>query len=318
MPVLTSSYKAKGLFKSGHFSTIYSAKLRAIPLLEQQRERMVLPDNDFIDLDWTFTTTSVQKVALLLHGLEGNAQRVYIKAQAKWLIKEGWDVCAVNLRGCSEEVNHSFSCYNAGKSEDLAAVIEYILQKDRYNEMALIGFSLGGNLLLKYLGERSFVPSEIKKAIAVSTPLNLKGSLEALNQFHNKIYSTSFLLDLRKKYKLKMNQFPDKLSVTDLKKINSLYDFDTLYTAPANGFADAEEYYEKSSSLQFIPAINIPVLILNAQNDSFLSSDCYPYELAENSKNIYLETPKHGGHVGFHLTNKLYYSEHRTLQFLKE
>ena len=171
-------------------------------------------------------------------------------------------------------------------------------------------------MLIKYLGERNDIPTQIKKGVAISAPLNLKGSLEALAKWYNIIYRTSFLIDLRKKYKLKMEDFPEYMSREDLKKINSLKDFDDLYTAPAHGFEDANDYYAKNSSLQFIPNIELPVLILNAQNDSFPSENCYPISLADTSKNIYLETPKFGGHVGFHMTDKTYYSEERALQFL--
>ena len=170
-------------------------------------------------------------------------------------------------------------------------------------------------MLLKYLGERDSLPKEIKKAVAISTPLSLKGSLEALSQFENWVYRLSFLSNLRKKYKIKMAQFPEK-AIVDYKKITSLLEFDNIYTAPAHGYRDAFHYYEKNSSLQFLPNIKIPIYILNAKNDSFLSSECYPYELASNMKNLHLETPEYGGHVGFHITNQLYYSEKRALAFL--
>ncbi|MEM7186177.1 MAG: alpha/beta hydrolase, partial [Bacteroidota bacterium] len=150
------------------------------------------------------------------------------------------------------------------------------------------------------------------------SPLSLKGSLEQLEQTQNWIYRTSFLLGLRSKFKAKMSQFPEKMNSTDLRRIRSLFDFDTIYTAPAHGFDSAWDYYEKNSSLQFLPNVSTQVLILNALNDTFLSPKCYPNDLASQSKNIYLETPKHGGHVGFHQSNKHYYSELRTLEFLNE
>ena len=316
MPIITSNYKAGGLFKNGHFSTIYSAKLRVSPTVPQVRERITLNDGDFIDLDFTFSETESRKLAVLLHGLEGNAQRTYILGQAHILYQNGWDVCAVNYRGCSGEANLKYESYNAGKTADLEQVINHILSLDKYAEISLIGFSLGGNLLLKYLGERERVPSEITSGVAISSPLDLKGSLERLSQAQNWVYRTSFLIDMKSKYKNKMVRFPEEMNPTKLKNIKSLLDFDNIYTAPAHGFQDAYEYYQKNSSLQFLPQIKIPVLILNASNDTFLSTNCYPKALASGSKNIYLETPKHGGHVGFHKSHKIYYSEERTLQFL--
>lgn len=318
MALIKSNYNPKFPFKNGHFATIYSAKLRPSPKLIQQRERLQLADGDFMDIDFSFSKKPSSKIAILLHGLEGNAQRTYIKGQAKVLIENGWNVAAVNFRGCSGEKNLSFQSYNAGKTDDLEAVVNFILKKDKYSEISLVGFSLGGNLLLKYLGERESFPKQIKKAVAISTPLSLKGSLESLNEFSNWIYQTSFLINLRKKYKAKMKDFPEKMTASDYKKITSLLQFDHVYTAPAHGFNDAFEYYEKNSSLQFLPNIQIPVYILNAENDSFLSSECYPTELASTMKNLHLEIPKYGGHVGFHQTNKLYFSEERALEFLNQ
>ncbi|MCH9661342.1 MAG: alpha/beta fold hydrolase [Bacteroidetes bacterium] len=316
MPHITSSYIAQGLFKNGHFSTIYSAKLRQGPKLLQERERIILADDDFIDLDWSYSPSPTRKVAILLHGLEGNAQRIYMRGHARKLIENGWDVCAINYRGCSGEDNMSYTSYNAGKTDDLQTVISTILHKDFYTDISLVGFSLGGNLLLKYLGEQPVLPKQISKGIAISAPLNLKGSLSRLEESQNWIYRTSFLYNLKKKYKIKMEKHPEYMNMGILKNIKSLKDFDDIYTAPAHGFNDAYDYYDKNSSLQFLPNIRVPILILNALNDTFLSPECYPFTLSEKRKNIYLETPKHGGHVGFHQTSETYYSESRTVQFL--
>jgi len=318
MPLLKSIYQPPLLLRNGHFSTIYSAKIRIAPHLIQKRERLNLLDGDFIDLDWSYSSSKTEKLVILLHGLEGNAQRTYIQGAASHLNKNGWDAVAVNYRGCSGEPNKLYRSYNAGTTDDLQSVIQLILQKSIYTEIALNGFSLGGNLLLKYLGEREQVPSEIKKAVAISTPLSLKGSLEALQKTSNWVYRTSFLADLKKKYRQKIRQFPEKLSNKDLKLIKSLLDFDNIYTSRAHGFKDAYDYYKKNSSLQFLPQIKIPVLLLNAINDSFLSKDCYPIALAESSEYLFLETPKYGGHVGFYDKKNVFYSEKKTLEFLNK
>lgn len=318
MPTINSNYYPPGLFKNAHFSTIYSAFFRRVPYLEQVRERLSLSDGDFLDMDWSFSKESKNKVAILLHGLEGNAQRSYIKGMAVNLIKDHWDIAAINFRGCSGESNKKYLSYNAGRTNDLEEIIDCILKKDQYQEIILVGFSLGGNLLLKYLGEREFIPSEIKKGIAISAPIHLKGSLKSLSKPNNWIYRTSFLLHLKEKYKIKMKQFPDKMNKEDLKKIRSLLAFDNIYTAPAHGFKDAYDYYEKNSSKPFLSNIKIPVLLINSKNDSFLSPECYPYKIAETSKYIYLETPLYGGHVGFHQSNETYYNEKRTLEFIAQ
>ncbi len=318
MPLIQSPYRTKGLFQNMHFATIYSAKLRPSPKLQQQRERLRLIDGDFLDLDFSFSEKKTSRIVILLHGLEGNAQRTYMKGQAKYANTHGWDACAVNYRGCSGEDNLLYSSYNAGKTDDLDAVIQYLLQKDHYHEIALVGFSLGGNLLLKYLGERKDAPKEIKRAVAISAPLSLKGSLDRLTERQNWIYYTTFLNHLKKKFKHKVERFPNQIDAALIKSIKSLRGFDDVYTAPAHGFKDAMDYYEKNSSLYFLPNIDCSVFILSAQNDSFLSTECYPYSLSEKQKNIYLETPKHGGHVGFYQTPSLYYSEQRAMQFLNQ
>lgn len=326
MPVITSTYTAKGLFKNGHFATIYSAKLRPIPELQQQRERLELSDGDFIDIDWSFaeihtalagkSKKKTTKVAILLHGLEGNAQRVYMKGQGKVLAENGWDVAAMNHRGCSGEENRLYLSYNSGRTEDLDALVQHLLTKYEYNEIALIGFSLGGNIILKYLGERTNTPSQIKSAVGISVPLYLRGALEQLIRPENVVYSQTFINDLRKKYKRKMAHFPNAMNTEELKQIKNLLEFDHLYTAKAHGFEDAYDYYEKSSALQYLPGIKLPILILNAENDSFLSPECYPFDIAKNHANIHLEVPKTGGHVGFHTSNAHYYSEKRALTFI--
>jgi len=317
MPFINSDYKPSYFFRNGFFSTVYSAKLRPSISLLQKRERLNLPDGDFLDIDWSFSKTKTNKIAILLHGLEGSSQQTYIKGVAKLLANNNWDIAAMNFRGCSGEDNVRYQSYHSGKTDDLQEVISHILEKDRYAEIVLVGFSLGANLLLKYLGERETLPSVIKKAIAISVPTSLRGSLECLMAPNNWLYSKIFLYNLRKKYELKMKSHPDKMTVSELNKIKTLKDFDDVYTSKAHGFKDAYDYYEKNSSNQFIPAIKIPVLIINAKNDSFLSEDCYPFEVAENSKNLFLETPLYGGHVGFHQTNDEYYNEMRTLEFLK-
>jgi len=315
MPVISPSYKPPIVFQNGHFSTIYSSKLRVPPRVKQHRERITLSDGDFMDLDWSYAKGKSDKLIILLHGLEGNAQRTYIIGAASHSNNNGWDSVAVNFRGCSGEPNRLFRSYTAGSTEDLEEVISHILEKDCYQKIVLNGFSLGGTLMLKYLGERANIPKEIKKGVAVSTPLSLEKSLNELNKRHNFIYNTYFLLGLKKSLKEKTKLFPDKASKEDLKRIKSLLDFDNVYTSKAHGFENAYDYYEKNSSIAFLPKIKIPVLLLQAQNDSFLSPFCFPIELAKKQKSIFLEMPKYGGHVGFYNPTNVYYNESRAIEF---
>lgn len=320
MPLVTSNFRANGLFKNTHFSTIYSAKIRQVKGVKQERERVTLPDGDFLDIDWSYTLSRkrTQKVALLFHGLEGNAQRTYMLAMAKLLNQNGYDVAAVNFRGCSGSDNLLYRSYHSGETEDMRFLIQWIAERDIYTSIFLYGVSLGGNALLKYAGEKKGIPSQVKAIATVGVPADLKVSLEQLNYRENWVYRTSFLLDLRGKYRKKMVKYPELMTSEIYHTIKSLKDFDDLYTAPAHGFKDALEYYEKASCFEFLPEIEIPTLILNAKNDSFLHGDCYPYAHASSSNHLFLETPNHGGHVGFYKRGDFYYSEQRTLDFFTE
>lgn len=320
MPIVPTQYKSPGVFRNGHFATIYSAKLRRVFGVEQSRERIDLQDGDFIDIDWSFAQGKKHsdKVCVLLHGLEGNAQRPYMLGQAKILNENGYDCAAINFRGCSGEVNLAYASYNSGSTGDLDEILKFFNIKKTYTEYYLCGFSLGANQILKYLGEGRTLPKQLKAAAAISVPIHLHGSLKSLNARQNWVYRWSFVKDLRKKYRDKINDHPDIMSESDLKKIRSLQLFDELYTAPSNGFRDAMDYYTKSSSLQFLKNINVPTYVLNAKNDSFLDAACYPVEDARKNKNLFLEMPDYGGHVAFYLRGNTYYSEQRTLQFFEE
>tara|TARA_R110002051_G_scaffold95735_3_gene165772 strand:- start:19442 stop:20401 length:960 start_codon:yes stop_codon:yes gene_type:complete len=317
MPIITSDYNPPLFFKNGHFSTIYSGLIRKVDLL-QKRERIKLPDDDFLDLDWSFSENSSKKVTVLLHGLEGNAQRPYITGSAKQLNSNGFDCCAVNFRGCSGEPNILFRSYHSGATEDLNAVIMHILETKKYDEIYLKGFSLGGNMALKYLGENSNLPKEIKAAIAVSVPCDLYSSLQQLLLPKNRLYASRFKKHLIEKLRIKQQFFPNKISNSEIKRINTLKDFDDIYTSKAHGFTDAIDYYTKSSCLQFLPFIKVPTLLINSINDSFLGAECYPTKEANLNTNLHLETPKYGGHVGFYGIKNSTYSEKRTINFLNE
>ena len=306
------------MFKNGHFSTIYAGIWRKIDHFEQKRERIELPDTDFLDLDWSYSESKTRKVTILIHGLEGNAQRAYIQGSAKQLNRNGYDVCAINLRTCSGEQNRLFRSYHSGATEDLDAVVQHILNHKEYTEIYIKGFSLGGNMTLKYLGEERPIPEEIKAAMAVSVPCSLYSSCKALLQPKNMPYARRFKKNLIEKLKRKQEQFPEKISDEAIKKIVTLKDFDDVYTSKAHGFKDALDYYEKSSCLQFLTNIKTPVLLLNAANDSFLGSECYPIEIAKQNDHLFLEISKYGGHVGFYGANNVTYSEKRVIKFFKE
>ncbi|GGG37641.1 alpha/beta hydrolase [Croceivirga lutea] len=318
MPLIPSNYKPPFLFRNGHFSTIYAGLVRKVNGVTQKRERLNLIDGDFLDIDWSQAKVPTNKVVVLLHGLEGDAQRHYITGSAKKLNHNGYDCCAVNFRGCSGEPNKLYRSYHSGATEDLIAVVNHIKTTKTYSQIYIMGFSLGGNLLLKYLGEGNQVPKELKAAVAISVPCNLKDACNQLLQSKNALYSARFKKNLLAKLRVKNKMFPAYISENEIKSIVTLKDFDNIYTGPAHGFKDADDYYNKCSCKQFLTAIVKPSLILNAKNDSFLGDDCYPYEEANINTNLYLETPEFGGHVGFWGRNNISYAEERALSFFEQ
>ena len=315
MPIINSTYKAPIFFKSGLVSTVYSGLVRHVNL-KQERERITLSDGDFIDLDWSYSTEKTNKVIVMLHGLEGNGRRPYMLGPAKLFNENGVDSVCVNFRGCSGEPNLKYRSYHSGATEDLVDIFDHLINAKQYSEIYVHGISLGGNMILKYLGERSEVSSEIKGVVAVSVPCDLNGSCEELHTIKNKLYHDNFKRYLVDRLKLKQIQHSDKLSIKEINSISTLRDFDNVYTSRAHGFKDAMDYYLRCSSLQFLPQISVPTLIINALNDSFLSPECYPIKEAKHNKNLYLEMPNYGGHVSFVKFKGFYYNETRALDFL--
>ena len=318
MPILNSNYKASHFFKNGHFSTIYSGLIRRVHGVTQERERLFMNDGDFLDLDWSYTEKPTNRLIIILHGLEGNAQRCYMLGTAKFFNANSFDAVCVNFRGCSGEQNSNYKSYHSGATADLQEIIDHILIHKKYDSIVIKGFSLGGNIALKYLGEREEIPKEVKTAVAVSVPCSLNGSCIELHKFKNVLYHNRFKKYLLAKLKQKRIQFPDKVSSKDIMSIKTLKDFDDVYTSKAHGFKDAEDYYKQCSSLQFLDKIEIPTLIINATNDTFLSADCFPEAIAEKNRNLFLEMPAHGGHVGFHEPDNVYYNEKHALKFVRE
>jgi predicted alpha/beta-fold hydrolase len=314
MPVLNATYKPSFLFKKGFISTVYSGLARRV-VLEQERERITLQDGDFLDLDWSFSQKKSKKLIILLHGLEGHGQRPYITGAAKLFNTNGVDAVCVNFRGCSGEDNLKYYSYHSGATGDLEAVIQHAITNKGYTDIYLKGISLGANIILKYLGERDALPEAIKAAVAVSVPCNLAGAAKALHTLKNKLYHDRFLKHLVKRLYKKQERFPEHISKATIASIKTLNDFDEVYTAKAHGFKNAQDYYAKCSSLQFLQYIKIPTLIINALNDSFLSPECYPVKMAKTNPNLHLEMPNFGGHSGFVSKNNIYYNEKRALEF---
>ncbi|SDS50349.1 hypothetical protein SAMN04515667_2322 [Formosa sp. Hel1_31_208] len=315
MPLLESCFKPPFQFKNGFIATVYSGLIRKVNGLKQQRERIETRDQDFLDLDWSYAERKSDAVIILLHGLEGHAQRPYVTGAAKLFNQNSIDAVCVNFRGCSGEDNRYYHSYHSGATDDLDDVVQHCILNKGYSKIYIKGISLGGNITLKYLGEDREIPKEIKSAISISVPVHLTGSANELHKAKNKAFAIRFKQHLVDKLKVKIRQFPDNISITEINSIKTLRDFDEVYTSKAHGFADASDYYQKASSVQFLHNIKVPTLIINALNDSFLSHECYPIKEAKNNAYVYLEMPKYGGHVGFIQKGGFYYNEKRALEF---
>lgn len=314
MPLISSAYRAPLGLRGGHFSTIYPTLFRRIGTPAIKRERLELPDGDFLDLDWSPRRNN--RLAIIGHGLEGESSAKYIRGMSLALQKRGWDTLAWNCRGCSGESNRLLRSYHSGVSDDLGSVVDHALTKE-YRSLALIGFSLGGNIVLKYLGEQgSLVPPEVKAAVAFSVPCDLTSSSLRLGDHDNRIYMSRFMDGLKDKVIQKNEVFPGKLDLAGIKKVKTFAEFDDRFTAPLNGFTDARDYWTRASSKPHLSAITIPALMVQALNDPFLPEPCFPREIAEKSRYLSLETPPHGGHVGFVSRGQEYWSETRSAEFL--
>lgn len=316
----TSSYEPSVAFKSKHFNTIYRTLFHKIDM-GFQRERMETSDGDFMDID--FSRVGSKRVVVIIHGLEGSSQSKYVTALGRISNEEGYDVAAVNLRGCSGETNRLLSSYHSGKTNDLAEILDYLESEKAYESYHIVGYSLGGNLLLKYMGEsRNDYSSKLQGAVGVSVPCDLKGSSEAIAKFWNMVYMQRFLISLKKKTKIKLEQFPEN----DLRKeaiLNSknFLDFDNYFTAPVNGFKDANDYWKQNSCNQFLEGIKIPSLLVTSSDDPFLSDSCIPLKQAKNNAYFHLEVTKYGGHVGYNSNfdnGSGFWLERRIIDFFKK
>ncbi len=321
MPLLhTHEHKAPFWLPNGHFQTIFPALARKIKDVAYVREQIVTLDEDFLNLDWARTAQPEAKgLVILSHGLEGDSRRQYILGMVRALTHHGYDCLAWNYRSCGGEMNKQVRFYHSGATDDLEIIVQYALQKG-YREINLIGFSLGGNLTLKYLGEKGEdISHEIKKAVVFSVPMDLLACSRAIEKPENWLYLKRFLGSLKPKVHAKAKIFPEKINAGDYSKVRTFYDFDHVYTAALHGFAGAEDYYHQNSAKFFVETIAIPTLIVNALNDPLVPAESLPQVVIANMPNVWLELTEAGGHCGFRdreMKDGHYWSEKRALEFL--
>ncbi|WP_299017130.1 alpha/beta fold hydrolase [uncultured Polaribacter sp.] len=298
MPIIKSTFSPTLPFKNGHFNTMYRPLFRK-DTCKYQRKRITTWDKDFIDLDFSFQNSKT--LVVLIHGLEGSSQSTYITATSNYLNAKKIDTVCFNLRSCSGQDNLLLATYHTGKTDDVHFVVNHLLQNYAYENVILVGFSLGGNLTLKYLGEyQQQLNERIKGGIAISVPVDIASAELELDKLKNKLYVELFFKTMKNKILEKAFKFPEfHLDKEKLFKATKFKHLEHLYTVPVFGFKSPEDYWQKASSKPYIPKIKLPSLLINAKDDSFLSAACYPEKEAKQSDYFYLETPNYGGHCGF-------------------
>lgn len=318
MPLIeNTTYKAEGFWrKNSHISTILGTRYKKYPVPNYTREKIITDDGDFLNLDWRFQLNK-KKLVILFHGLEGDSKRTYLNSCSDYFYDKGFNILAWNHRGCGGEINNTLRLYHHGVIDDVDRIISKAVD-EKYEEIYLIGYSMGGALIVNYLGAYD-VPNQVKAASVFSIPISLKSCSDTLKVFPNTIYLNNFRKTLIPKFEEKAKQFPGKLNEEMIPKIKSFDEIDEYFTAPLHGYESKEDYYYKASPATVLDNVKIPTLIVNALNDPFLGEECYPKERFKQYSHIYFEVPKHGGHCAFPLKNNPFsWCEIRAFEFLND
>lgn len=300
---------------NGHMETIVPSLFFKPELVQYERERLELSDGDFLDLDWV--KGGFKRLIILSHGMEGSTSRHYIVRSADYFHKRDWDILAWNTRGCGGEMNRRLILTHHGFHVDLKEVIDYALTKN-YDQIVLVGMSMGGSLSSKYLSEEEVDP-RIAGAVCFSVTGDMKDMIDQVELKKNWIYKSSFLKQVKEKVRLMGELHPGKVNTDLLEETKSFWDFHRNFTIPINQFKDLEDFYFQSSANNYLPKLQKPTLIVNALNDPILGEACYPVSIANDTKLLTLETPEMGGHLGFTVRKSKYsYMETRAAEFIRE
>jgi uncharacterized protein len=334
-------YKAPFWLPGGHLQTIVTSLITKGPTIKYRRERWELDDGDFVDVDWTdagesflqqqqlseeiSTTTEAEQnkpILVIFHGLEGNSQSQYAKSLLGAAISKGWQGVVVNFRGCSGEPNRLPRVYYAGDSLEVNTMLSKVRAIYPDNPIYAVGYSLGGNALLKWLGEEGpNTLSLISKAVAVSAPIDLKASADSLDTGLNRIlYTPVFVDSMRPKALALSKRFPGLLDDNLISNARTIHDMDNAVTAVLYGALDANDYYNKNASKPYLNSIVLPTLIINAKNDPFMPAEFLP-TANDVSSFVTLDYEEEGGHVGFFtagLSSENGWLPNRIIEFLEE
>ncbi len=279
-----------------HAQTLWPVVCRRRPRLPLRRERLELPDGDFLDLDWT--TGVGGPIVLVIHGLEGSSHSHYAAGLLAAISKQGWRGAVMHFRGCSGQPNRLARSYCAGDTTDIAYVVERLHQREPATPLAVVAYSLGGNALLKWLGQTETDPP-LQAAVVVSAPFQLDATARRLGQGFSQLYQWHLLGRLKRSYRRKFRSRTDgPIGLDELAALRDFYAFDDRVTSPLHGYAGVGDYYSRASCRQFLAGIRPPTLILHALDDPFMSADSVPTD-AELSSQVRLELCSNGGHVGF-------------------
>jgi predicted alpha/beta-fold hydrolase len=292
---MTSAFTPAWWCRGPHLQTLWPYFMRRGPNPRLRRERLELPDGDFLDLDWNANTSG--PIVLILHGLEGSSRSHYARALLAVTHARGWRGALLHFRGCSGEPNRLARGYHSGDTADLAHVVEVLRTRQHSAQIAVVGFSLGGNVLLKWLGE-SGERAPIDAAVAVSVPFMLGECADRLAQGFSRIYQWELMHRMRRSVAHKRERIAMPLAITDLSRLRTFREFDEHVTAPLHGFRGATHYYDVSSCRQYLSGISHPTLIVHALDDPFMTPATAP-TAEEVSRSTTLELYRSGGHVGF-------------------
>ena len=313
-----------------HLQTVWRRLWGEIPSVPLRRERWETPDHDFLDLDFldpAAVPLSEEKgpgkapIVLFLHGLEGSSRAKYILGMLRTIQSLGWKGIALNFRSCSGEMNRQRRFYHSGETTDLDWVVRRLIDRYPGSPLSLVGFSLGGNVLLKWLGEQGEkVPDAVRKGVAISVPFDLAAAARLIDRGLSRIYGKVFLQTQKRKALIKERQYPGLVDPARVGRIGSFAEFDDQVTAPIHGFKDGLDYWTRSSSQGFLTGIRRPTLLINAQNDPFLPVRYFPSRIIAQSKWLAADFPLSGGHAGFvqggSPWSASYWTEARTKIFL--
>jgi len=314
--ITSSQFKPACWLPGTHAQTLWPNLIRRPIEIELTTERLTLPDGDFIDLAWTKGNSD--KLVIVLHGLEGSIDSSYARGMLSAIHKKGWHGVFMHFRGCSGEHNLKDRSYHSGETGDLRFLVETLRERHPEATLVAVGYSLGGNALLKYLGEYKD-DSQLKAAVTVSVPYLLSNSAAKLEKGFSRIYQRHLLNRLVNKTLSKFQDRQAPVDITNINKWNTFKSFDHHITAPIHGFKSGEDYYEKSSSRQYLNGITTPTLLIHSKDDPFMTAEAIPKQ-DDLSESVTLELSSHGGHVGFVSGNTpwnaKYWLEKRIPEFL--